>query len=170
MHNLISQENWASFDEISIRLLDHDTLMTPYLQHYFGEIYAKQSALHTTVETYNRVSSVYQKSTSILLLDANLTIEKAALPSELLTDLVSTSIPFGKLLIDYGIEAKAHDRVLFSDKSGPHYQLRNGRRHTIIEVKTGKQLCYVEELFAPDNILMSAHQHYLDKEDNDCQK
>ena len=98
MENKISQKTGTPFDGISFRLLDHNNLMTPCLKNYFGAIYAKQSALHITEGTYTRVSSVYQKSTSTLLLDANLTIEKAALPSELLEALLSTKNPFGSFL------------------------------------------------------------------------
>ncbi len=147
-------------NQFSLEILDHARLMTPMLHSYFGEIYAVQREGTETPEIYNRISRVYCKANSGMLLDAKLRISKPALPEQLVEALRSTDVPFGKLLLDFGIAAKADRRVIFCQGNASAPDCRWGRRHRIVTCETGTELCDVEELLAPEAKLVAANKQF----------
>jgi hypothetical protein len=147
--------------ELSVRLLDHGELMTPFLRQHFGDIYARQWDVSESEGMYRRTSSIFQTASSHRILDAELDIFITRLPEEIVKSLRSTSTPFGQLLIDNGIRAEARNRKLFKQQHDDDAPVRLGRRHKIIDSKTGSTICEVVELFAPENVLITARNLFL---------
>jgi chorismate-pyruvate lyase len=145
-------------EQFSIRLLDHDRLMTPVLKRQFGDICAVQSAADESDDTYRRVAALYRREDAVLLLEAALEIPKSALPAAIFEALRTTDRPFGQLLIDRGIDGVSVGRTLFSAGAPGSPDRRWGRRHSIVELRSGQLLCRVEELLVPERHLLAARQ------------
>lgn len=167
MNHPLSQNVWPSLDEadnrLSAELLDHDGLMTPVLVRHFGEVYAEEIQARETQEHYIRISSIRQKVSGILLLNATLTIVKFILPDALIESLSSTKIPFGRLLDEHGVKTTIQNRILLAcrDQQEAGLALRWGRRHAIVRADNKVPLCHVQELLVPEPDLLSAQEHYL---------
>ena len=135
--------------------------MTPILKSLFGDIRAVQSNVRETSATYTRVSALYQREGSVLLLNAELEISKHALPAEIVEALRGMDVPFGQLLIDRGIEAISMDRTIFNEGNPDGPDVRWGRRHKIVDSESGCALCRVQELLVPEYQLISAHDRFM---------
>lgn len=138
---------------LSFELLNRDTLLTPQLKKYFGDLLAKQQNSEEKGKNYFRKSSIYQKSTQARILDAKLHINSNFLPEELIEKLRSTQSLFGDLLIDYKIEINITERKLFNVNDHKTGQMRMGRHHLILGKKTKDIYCHVEEILVPESEL-----------------
>ena len=130
------------------QLLDHNGLMTPVLTRFFGPIYAYETQREEDELSYRRTSTLFQSTSQKKILDAHLVIAKGSLPVELIEDLRVTSILFGQLLKDHNIDIET---------SAPKVRLigqRWGRSVELIEKRSGKVICSVEELLVKDKMLL----------------
>lgn len=134
-------------------LLDHKGLMTPVLNQQFGPIKALQTKYLDEVEYCMRQSRLVQASTGKIILSAELKINGSMVPQEFLRQLVSTTIPFGALLVQFHIETTIQSLNLFCHTSAQTTDSvlmdRWGRRHNIVDPTNGNVLCEVEELLMP---------------------
>ena len=138
-------------------LVDHDGLMTPVLVAHFGLI--KVQVLRTEVlsdTTHCRVSQLRQAATGAVILDAETTLNTAALPPPVLIGLRDTDIPFGQLLIKAGIPARSVDRQITGLVALQGAERRLCRRHRLVNAQTGQELCAIIETLSPVSVLQSA--------------
>ncbi len=143
-------------------LLDHDGLMTPILLAYFGSI--KVEVLQTEVlnaTTLRRVSRLHQAATGAVILDAEMILNTAALPRQVLIGLQDTPIPFGQLLMDAGITARSVERQIVGLGEKDKSERRLGRRHRLVNARTEQELCKIVETLSPLPVLLAAHEAFV---------
>lgn len=148
---------------LSSRLLEHSSLLTPELTKNFGDMTVEKSQLLQCMEssdTYLRESKLRQKCSGNIIVDATLRVMKKELPYQLIKDLKTTSLLFGELLIKHKVKIRVSDQQIllhFDSKSG---KLRMGRSHMMYHISTNKAICYVRELLVNEQELISSKNKY----------
>lgn len=147
---------------LSHKLLHHDHLLTPLLHHSFGEVYTNVKKAAETDSIYTRDSSIHQKNSHALLLEATLTVVKSSFPSEFIESLRKTQIPFGDLVALYHVD------IAISKQSQGYFEeqfngeQRSGRHHTMVSLPNHEPICFVRELLVSEeklNIVASNSNH-----------
>jgi hypothetical protein len=143
---------------LSRQLLDHEQLMTPTLQQFFGPIYAQQHQVEESADIYRRSATLHQQlSPQHLLLEATLHIAKPMLPLALLADLRTSTTPFGALLRRYQLDIELRQRRITAAQTPP---LRWGRSLVIYQKNTQQVICHVQEMLSPEANLQQAKALY----------
>jgi len=152
-----SQAHINSLDEypISKQILCHSGLLTPILRDRFGDIYVEEVEACESTDIYFRRSSIRQVSTGNPLVIAELKVRKVAVSEALLMDLRQTTLPFGQLLINNGVEVRLMKQRFFVElDEGGHSYL--GRCHAIYQVVEGQcreLVCEVKERLLDESSL-----------------
>lgn len=155
------QANPAPTHALDWSLLDHDGLMTPVLVAHFGPLSVQ--VLRTEVSgaaAFRRISQLYQTATGTIILDAEMILNAAALPAQVLAGLQDSSIPFGQLVIEAGIAACSVDREITWLMSSLDSERRACRRHRLINARSGKELCAIVETLSPLSVLRTAQEAF----------
>lgn len=139
---------------LSLRLLDHDGLMTPVLRAQFGALRAVQHRALREGDIYLRQSTIRRRAGGETILTARLEIRTDALPGGFLDDLAGGEVPFGQLLQDRAIGVEIRDREVFRVTAADGTAPRWGRRLAIHRLSDGALVCRVEEILAPEAELL----------------
>ncbi|MEI6800513.1 MAG: hypothetical protein WCO04_15065, partial [Pseudomonadota bacterium] len=136
-------------------------LMTPLLRKTFGALTVRKTQDQPNDDTVLRRSSIYQASTDIKILDAELRISVQALPAGFIVQLQNENRLFGQLLQDFAIPVRIAERELYQTTDKDSDTPRWGRRVTLYHSDTKGFICKVDELLVEDDrllpLLLTAH-------------
>ncbi len=144
---------------IAYKLSKSPSLLTPKLISTFGDIFViedKDIENFEAASFYYRESSIFQTCSNTKILEANLKISKKHLPKGLINDLSHTTIPFGKLLTEYKINAGVKDLNICIHKSVVNSSTRIGRNLKIYDKQSNMVIAFVRELFVSEKELSRA--------------
>jgi hypothetical protein len=150
--------NFSGENSISLRLLDHDQLMTPVLMAAFGEVFACQTAFRDDGHKIVRRSALYRRSVGEKILDATLVISKSSVPDGFLHEFLGSEALFGQLLINHGIAVRIADRHTYRYPSVGGQETRWGRRLLMFRADDDALLCEVDELLVSEDQLRNLHK------------
>lgn len=135
-------------------LLTHDGLMTPKLMQVFGDVSAQQTGIVDEGAWILRRSVLCQTVTGAPVLQARLSIFKAAVPDGFLDRLLSGTRLFGSLVIEAGLTLRMSGQTIFRrdspDKVGA---IAWGRRHRFLLAGNDYPICDVEEWLTDEETL-----------------
>lgn len=132
------------------------SLLTPRLETAFGTIVATDRSSSRKGNILTRRVILRQDSTGVGLVEAELEIHCDTVPDALIFDLDSSDVPFGKLLMRYGIDSTMRALefgVLAADG-------RAWRRNEIWHSDGSAMICRVYEIIAPDDVLTQAARDF----------